>query len=46
MDFQFEILINDCFMDKKFILSLSNDYEDGDMKSFQILFGTVSNIQH
>ena len=32
MDFQFEILINDCFMDKKFILSLSNDYEDGEWR--------------
>jgi hypothetical protein len=32
MDFQFEILINDCFMGKKFTLSLSNDYEDGEWR--------------
>lgn len=32
MDFQFEILIDNCFMDKKFTLSLSNDYEDGEWR--------------
>ena len=32
MDFQFEILIDECFMDKKFTLSLSNDYEDGEWR--------------
>ena len=32
MDFQFEILIDECFMDKKFTLSISNDYEDGEWR--------------
>lgn len=32
MDFQFEILIDECFIDKKFTLSISNDYEDGEWR--------------